>query len=75
MEQLERLLQQRLPYPKTASFRQTADGWEYRTRLREWATDYGTYIDVQRRFRASLPELALLKALMAALGIGERWMV
>ncbi len=74
-EQLQTLLQQKLPYPDSAIFRKTADGWEYQTRLREWADDYGTYIDTQRSFSAESPQLVLLQALSAALGITEIWMV
>ena len=74
-EQLLALLAETLPYPETSVFRQTADGWEYQTRLREWAADYGAYIDAHRRFVGACPEIVLLQALAAALGIGERWMV
>ena len=74
-EQLLALLAEKLPYPETSLFRQTADGWEYQTRLREWAADYGTYIDAHRRFVGASPEIVLLQALTAALGLGERWMV
>ena len=74
-EQLLALLAEKLPYPETSIFRQTADGWEYQTCLREWASDYGTYIDAHRRFVGTCPEMVLLQALTATLGIGERWMV
>ena len=74
-EQLLALLAEKLPYPETSIFRQTADGWEYQTCLREWAADYGTYIDAHRRFVGTCPEMVLLQALTATLGIGERWMV
>ena len=74
-EQLLALLAEKLPYPETSIFRQTADGWEYQTCLREWASDYGTYIDAHRRFVGTCPEIVLLQALTATLGIGERWMV
>ena len=74
-EQLLALLAEKLPYPETSVFRQTADGWEYQTCLREWASDYGTYIDAHRRFVGTCPEMVLLQALTATLGIGERWMV
>ena len=74
-EQLLALLAEKLPYPETSLFRQTADGWEYQTRLREWAADYCTYIDAHRRFVGASPEIVLLQALTATLGIGERWMV
>ncbi len=73
--QLLALLAEKLPYPETAVFRQTVYGWEYQTCLREWAADYGTYIDAHRRFVGASPEIVLLQALTAALGIGERWMV
>ena len=74
-EQLLALLAEKLPHPETSIFRQTADGWEYQTCLREWASDYGTYIDAHRRFVGTCPEMVLLQALTATLGIGERWMV
>ena len=74
-EQLHALLAEKLPYPETSVLQQTADGWEYQTCLREWAADYGTYIDAHRRFVGASPEVVLLQALAAALGIGERWMV
>ena len=57
------------------SLRCAADGWEYETYFREWAADYGTYIDTHRQFTGTDPESVLLQALMALLGIGERWMV
>ena len=74
-EQLHALLAEKLPYPETSVLQQTADSWEYQTCLREWAADYGTYIDAHRRFVGACPEVVLLQALAAALGIGERWMV
>lgn len=74
-EQLHALLKQRLPYPNRSVFRHTADGWEYQTYFREWAADYGTYIDTHRRFVGTDAEVVLLYVLMALLDIGERWMV
>ena len=74
-EQLLALLAETLPYPETSVFRQTAEGWEYQTCLREWAADYGAYIDAHRRFVGACPEIVLLQALTATLDIGERWMV
>ena len=74
-EQLQQLLTQRLPYPDRSVFRRTPDGWEYETYFREWAADYGTYIDTHRQFTGTDAESVLLQALMALLGIGERWMV
>ena len=74
-EQLHELLTQKLPYPDRSVFRRTADGWEYQTYFREWAADYGTYIDTHRQFVGSDAENVLLQALMALLGIRERWMV
>ena len=74
-EQLHELLTQKLPYPDRSVFRRTADGWEYETYFREWAADYGTYIDTHRQFVGTDPETVLLQVLMALLGIGERWMV
>ena len=63
------------PYPDRSVFRRTPDGWEYQTYFREWAADYGTYIDTHRQFVGSDAESALLQVLIALLGIGERWMV
>ena len=74
-EQLQHLLKQKLPYPDRSSFRQTANGWEYEAYFREWAADYGTYIDTHRLFIGNDPEGVLLQAVSALLGIGERWMV
>ena len=74
-EQLHELLTQKLPYPDRSVFRRTADGWEYETYFREWAADYGTYIDTHRQFVGTDAESVLLQVLMARLGIEERWMV
>ncbi len=74
-EQLQELLTQKLPYPDRSALRRTADGWEYQTYFREWAADYGTYIDTHRQFVGKDAKSVLLQALMAFLGIGERWMV
>ena len=74
-EQLQQLLKQKLPYPDRSVFHQTANGWEYETYFREWAADYGTYIDTHRQFVGTDPEIVLLQVLMALLGIGDRWMV
>lgn len=74
-EQLHELLTQKLPYPDRTVFRRTADGWEYQTYFREWAADYGTYIDTHRQFVGPNAESVLLQVLVALLGINERWMV
>ncbi len=74
-EQLQQLLTQKLPYPDRSALRRTADGWEYQTYFREWAADYGTYIDTYRKFTGTDTESVLLQVLMAFLGISERWMV
>ena len=74
-EQLHDLLTQRLPYPDRSVFQRTADGWEYHTYFREWAADYGTYIDTHRQFVGTDAESVLLEVLMALLGIEGRWMV
>ena len=74
-EQLQQLLTQKLPYPDRSVLRRTAEGWEYEIYFREWAADYGTYIDTHRQFTGTDSESVLLQALMALLGIGERWMV
>ena len=74
-EQLHALLNQKLPYPERSSFRRIANGWEYETYFREWAADYGTYIDTHRQFIGPDAEVVLLQVLMALLGIDGRWMV
>ena len=74
-EQLHELLNQKLPYPERSSFRRTANGWEYETYFREWAADYGTYIDAHRHFVGPDAEVVLLQVLGALLGIDGRWMV
>ena len=74
-EQLQQLLTEKLPYPNRSVFQRTAAGWEYQTYFREWAADYGTYIDTHRQFIGPDAESVLLQVLMALLGIGERWMV
>lgn len=74
-EQLHELLDQKLPYPDRSSFHHTANGWEYETYFREWAADYGTYIDAHRYFVGDEAEVVLLQVLMALLGIDGRWMV
>ena len=74
-EQLQQLLTQTLPYPDRSVFQRTAEGWKYETYFREWAADYGTYIDTHRQFIGPDAESVLLQALMALLGISERWMV
>jgi hypothetical protein len=74
-EQLQQLLTEKLPYPDRSVFQRTAEGWEYQTYFREWAADYGTYIDTHRQFIGPDAESVLLQVLMALLGIGERWMV
>ncbi len=74
-QQLQQLLTEKLPYPDRSVLQRTADGWEYETYFREWAADYGTYIDTHRQFIGPDAESTLLQALMALLGISERWMV
>ena len=74
-EQLQELLTRKLPYPERSTFSQTPGGWIYETYFREWAADYGTYIDTHRQFTGTDPKNVLLQVLMALLGIGERWMV
>lgn len=73
--ELHELLTQKLPYPDRSVFQHTAEGWEYETCFREWAADYGTYIDTYRQFIGTNAETVLLQVLMALLGIEERWMV
>ena len=74
-EQLHELLSQKLPYPNRSSLHRTSDGWVYETYFREWAADYGTYIDTHRQFVADEVEEVLLQVLIAVLGIDGRWMV
>ncbi len=74
-DQLHELLNQKLPYPERSIFRHTANGWEYETYFREWAADYGTYIDAYRQFVGPDVEVVLLQVLGALLGIDGRWMV
>ena len=74
-KQLQQLLTQKLPYPDRSVFQRTVEGWEYQTYFREWAADYGTYIDTHRQFVGTHAESVLLQALIALLGISERWMV
>ena len=74
-EQLHDLLNQKLPYPDRSNFNRTANGCEYETYFREWAADYGTYIDTHRQFTGPNAEIVLMKVLMALLGIDGRWMV
>ncbi len=75
VEQLHDLLNQKLPYPERSTFNKTANGCEYETYFREWAADYGTYIDTHRQFTGPNAEIVLLQVLMALLGIDGRWMV
>lgn len=74
-EHLHELLTEKLPYPEISVFHQTENGWEYETYFREWAADYGTYIDTHRQFVGTDAKTVLLQVLIALLGIGERWMV
>lgn len=74
-KQLHHILNQKLPYPDRSKFTQTENGWVYETYFSEWAADYGTYIDAHRQFVGPNPEIALIQALMALLGIDGRWMV
>lgn len=69
------LLNEKLPYPDRSNLRQTKDGWEYDTYFREWAEDYGTYIDTHRQFIDTDVKTVLLKTLAACLGIDRKWMV
>lgn len=75
VEQLQELLNQKLPYPHRSNFTKTANRCEYETYFREWAADYGTYIDTHRQFVGPNAEIVLLQVLMALLGIDGRWMV
>ena len=53
----------------------STEGWECIVTISEWAADYETYIDTQRRFVGTEPKQVAIEALGATLGIGERWMV
>lgn len=75
VEQLRQLLVRFLPYPGRSVLRHTGAGWEYQVDFREWAGDYGTEIETRRRFIGDSVEDVLLQALIAVLGIGDRWMV
>ena len=75
LEQLKQLLTQKLPYPERTKFYKTDDGWVYETYFKEYAADYGTYIDTYRQFVGDDPNLLLLKVLGTLLGIEGRWMV
>ena len=74
-EQLHELLNEKLPYPDRSSLRQTENGWKYETYFREWAADYGTYIDTHRQFVGPTDKIALMQVLISLLGIDGRWMV
>ncbi|MCG9127629.1 hypothetical protein JT359_08530 [Candidatus Poribacteria bacterium] len=74
-EQLKILLNEKLPYPDRSKFYKTEDGWVYETYFKEYAADYGTYIDTYRQFVGDKPDLVLLQVLYALLGIEGRWMV
>ena len=74
-DELLKLLNEQLPYPDRSNLRQTTDGWVYDTYFREWAEDYGTYIDTHRQFIDTDAETVLLKALAVSLGIEGKWMV
>lgn len=74
-EQLHEILKHKLPYPERSSCHYTSDEWVYETYFREWAADYGTYIDTYRQFVAEGEEVVLLEVLLAILGVDGRWMV
>ena len=74
-EQLQHLLQQKL-LTQTCRFSAAPRmAGSIRPIFANGAADYGTYIDTHRQFMGSDAESVLLRALMALLGIGERWMV
>ena len=75
LEQLKQLLIQKLPYPDRSKFYKTDDEWIYETYFKEYAADYGTYIDTYRQFVGDEPDIVLLEVLYALLGIEGRWMV
>ncbi len=69
------ILKQKLPYPDRSHLRETPHGWEYDTYFREWADDYGSYIDTHRQFVGQDEETVLLQVLISLLGIDGKWMV
>lgn len=75
LEELKQLLNQKLPYPDRSNFQKTDNGWIYETYFKEYAADYGTYIDTHRQFVGDDPCLLLMKVIAALLGIEGRWMV
>ncbi|MBI1929683.1 hypothetical protein HYR99_36225 [Candidatus Poribacteria bacterium] len=75
LDQLLSMLSERSQNPCEPLLRPCEGGWECVVTLSEWATDYGTFVDAQRRFVGTEPRLVVLRALKAAIGAGERWMV
>ena len=75
LEQLLAMLVERSKNPYQPLLRPCEDGWECIVTLSEWTADYGTFVDAQRRFTGAEPRLVALRALKAAIGAGERWMV
>jgi hypothetical protein len=73
--QLHFMLHERVANPDKIVLRPCAEGWECTATISEWASDYGTFIDAQRRFVGADTKSVLLAALKATLGIGERLMV
>ena len=75
LDQLLSLLWRQATIVDEPTLRQCKEGWECIVTISEWAEDYGTFIDAQRRFVEREAKLVVVKMLQAALGIGERWMV
>lgn len=74
LDQLLSLLRRQVITVDEPTLRQCKEGWECIVTISEWAEDYGTFIDAQRRFIEREAKLVVMRALQAALGIGERWM-
>ena len=75
LKQLKLLLNQKLPYPERSKFYKSDDGWVYETYFKEYAADYGTFIDTNRQFVGDEPEMVLMEVLYSLLGIEGKWMV
>ncbi|MCZ6681423.1 MAG: hypothetical protein O7E52_29765 [Candidatus Poribacteria bacterium] len=75
LDQLLCLLRERCDNPNEPILRPCEGGWECIVTISEWTADYGTFVDAQRRFVGENPKLVVLRALKAAIGAGERWMV
>jgi len=75
LSQLLHELKRRSKRPDEPILRPSETGWECVVTIDEWAADYETYIETQRRFSGDELIWVVLRAVKAAIGIGERWMV